>query len=269
MGMKDEYINRINRQRKAQNIQKEKPVEPMPQKYRMIIEDKREGWNGMAQIMDDVTSLKIDNNTDGIESFNFMSQMAAVKVKKIIYFCKHIPMWKEMSEHNLITLIKGGVTEAMVLYNTTDYDGESDQVKFIDGIARPKDAFRACGFSSEMVDAIFGIWRYCYNKKFNDSTTVSLLMAAALTSPDRTFISMEMSSEERAKTEILHTEIITALQWHLKNELKKTDAVSFAGAMSVLTRLRNISDQLMPRQLIDFNVRGVNISPLFEEIYNH
>ena len=59
---------------------------------------------------------------DGIESFNFMSQMAAVKgkddafntrnnlslsVKKIIYFCKHIPMWKEMSEHNLITLIKG------------------------------------------------------------------------------------------------------------------------------------------------------------------
>jgi hypothetical protein len=94
---------------------------------------------------------------------------------------------------------------------------------------------------------------------------------------------MEMSSEERAKTEILHTEIITALQWHLKNELKKTDAVSFAGgrviqleqiliknlAMSVLTRLRNISDQLMPRQLIDFNVRGVNISPLFEEIYNH
>lgn len=36
--MKDEYINRINRQRKAQSIQKEKPVEPMPQKYRMIIE---------------------------------------------------------------------------------------------------------------------------------------------------------------------------------------------------------------------------------------
>jgi hypothetical protein len=38
MGMKDEYINRINRQRKAHNIQKEKPVEPMPQKYRIIIE---------------------------------------------------------------------------------------------------------------------------------------------------------------------------------------------------------------------------------------
>ncbi|CBY18246.1 unnamed protein product [Oikopleura dioica] len=268
MGMKDEYINRINRQRKAQSVQ-EKPAEPMPQKYRLIIEGLREGWNGMAQIMDDVTSLKIDNNTDGIESFNFMSQMAAVKVKKIIYFCKHIPMWKEMSEHNLITLIKGGVTEAMVLYNTTDYDGESDQVKFIDGIVRPKDAFRACGLSSEMIDAMFGIWRYCYNKKFNDSTTVSLLMAAALTSPDRTFISVEMSSEERAKTEILHSEIITALQWHLKNELKKTDAVSFAGAVSVLTRLRNISDLLMPRQLIDFNVRGINISPLFEEIYNH
>jgi len=46
-------------------------------------------------------------------------------------------------------------------------------------------------------------------------------MAAALTSPDRTFISVEMSIEERAKTEILHTEIITALQWHLKYELKK------------------------------------------------
>ena len=40
----------------------------------------------------------------------------------------------------------------MVLYNTTDYDGESDQVKFIDGIVRPKDAFRACGLSSEMID---------------------------------------------------------------------------------------------------------------------
>ena len=36
--MKDEYINRINRQRKAQNLQKEKPIEPIPEKYRMIIE---------------------------------------------------------------------------------------------------------------------------------------------------------------------------------------------------------------------------------------
>ncbi|CAG5114102.1 Oidioi.mRNA.OKI2018_I69.chr2.g8173.t1.cds [Oikopleura dioica] len=265
MGMKDEYINRINRQRKnAKQIPK--PPEPMPQKYRVIIEGLREGWDGMAQIMDDVTSLEINSNTDRIESFNFMSQMAAVKVKKIIYFCKHIPMWKEMPELSQITLIKSGLTEAMVLYNTTDYDGESDQVKFIDGIVRPKDAFRTCGFSPEMIDAIFGIWRYCYNKKFNDSTTVALLMAATLTSPDRHFISMEMNKEEREKTEALHQEIITALQWHLK---QTTGAVSFARAVSVLTQLRNISDQLMPRQLNDFNVLGVNMSPLFAEIYSH
>jgi len=48
-----------------------------------------------------------------------------------------------------------------------------------------------------------------------------------------------MSSEERAKTEILHSEIITALQWHLKNELKKTDAVSFAGGRNMIDLKEN------------------------------
>ena len=36
---------------------------------------------------------------------------------------------------------------------------------------------------------------------------------------------MEMNKEEREKTEALHQEIITALQWHLK---QTTGAVSFA-----------------------------------------
>ena len=36
---------------------------------------------------------------------------------------------------------------------------------------------------------------------------------------------MEMNKEEREKTETLHQEIITALQWHLK---QRTDAVTFA-----------------------------------------
>ena len=39
-------------------------------------------------------------------------------------------------------------------------------------------------------------------------------------------------------------------------------------AFNVLYKLRNISDRLMPRQLAQFSMLGLNMTPLFSEIYN-
>ena len=64
-------------------------------------------------------------------------------------------MWRDINEKLQICLIKGGLTEAMILYNTTDYDHGNKMVKFIDGKARSKEAFYVSGFHPDIVDGKF------------------------------------------------------------------------------------------------------------------
>ena len=73
-------------------------------------------------------------------------------VRKIVHFCKRLPLWANLNEDIQIRLIKGGLTEAMILFNTRDYDSKRDEVKFMDGKLRSKEAFYASGFNSEMID---------------------------------------------------------------------------------------------------------------------
>lgn len=89
-------------------------------------------------------------------------------MKKIIYFCKHIPHWPEINEKLQINLIKGGLTEAMILYNTTDYDLNKKTVKFIDGKARSKEAFYVSGFHPDIVDGKLTVncWPLSQEKTF-------------------------------------------------------------------------------------------------------
>ena len=81
-------------------------------------------------------------------------------MKKIIYFCKHIPLWTEIDEKLQIALIKGGLTEAMILYNTADYDLNKKTVKFIDGKARSKETFYVSGFHPDVVDGEFSPYSF-------------------------------------------------------------------------------------------------------------
>lgn len=269
MGMKNEYINRVGRSRKSIVLTKptKGPVLEISEPYRSIIEGILLGWEGMEQIKESVNSVDVHVNVEPTRAFDFMSQMAAIKVKKIIYFCKHIPMWRDINEKLQICLIKGGLTEAMILYNTTDYDHGNKMVKFIDGKARSKEAFYVSGFHPDIVDAIFGIWEYCHKNKVCDVTSVALLTAAALTSPDRNFVRHRSTEKDRAQMDYVHTNIVTALQNHLLKTVSSS-VMAFAKAVSVLISLRDISDGLMPRQLNQFSMLGLNMTPLFAEIYS-
>ena len=78
--------------------------------------------------------------------------LTLILVRKIVHFCKRLPLWANLNEDIQIRLIKGGLTEAMILFNTRDYDSKRDEVKFMDGKLRSKEAFYASGFNSEMID---------------------------------------------------------------------------------------------------------------------
>ena len=84
-------------------------------------------------------------------------------VRKIVHFCKRLPLWANLNEDIQIRLIKGGLTEAMILFNTRDYDSKRDEVKFMDGKLRSKEAFYASGFNSEMIDG-----KTCNKEKWDD-----------------------------------------------------------------------------------------------------
>ena len=74
-----------------------------------------------------------------------------------MHFCKRLPLWANLNEDIQIRLIKGGLTEAMILFNTRDYDSKRDEVKFMDGKLRSKEAFYASGFNSEMIDGKYRV----------------------------------------------------------------------------------------------------------------
>lgn len=131
-------------------------------------------------------------------------------VRKIVNFCKHIPQWNDIEVPLQLKLIKGGLTEALVLYNTCDYDPERQLVKFMDGKYRSKEAFYAAGFNPDIVNskisiqhwpanirsAIFSIWEYCHKNNVADPTSVALLTAACLTSTERCVIRDEKLEKE-------------------------------------------------------------------------
>ena len=75
--------------------------------------------------------------------------------------------------------------------------------------------------------AIFGIWEFCHKNKVCDVTSVALLTAAALTSPDRNFVRHQSSVEDRVQMDFVHTNIVSALQNHLIKTVS-TSVVSFA-----------------------------------------
>ena len=94
--------------------------------------------------------------------------LTLILVRKIVHFCKRLPLWANLNEDIQIRLIKGGLTEAMILFNTRDYDSKRDEVKFMDGKLRSKEAFYASGFNSEMIDG---------NLIWNDITRVPPLQS--------------------------------------------------------------------------------------------
>ena len=88
-------------------------------------------------------------------------------MRKIVHFCKRLPLWANLNEDIQIRLIKGGLTEAMILFNTRDYDSKRDEVKFMDGKSRSKEAFYASGFNSEMIDGKYSLYYIGFELKLN------------------------------------------------------------------------------------------------------
>ena len=147
--------------------------------------------------------------------------------------------------------------------------------------------------------ALFGIWEYCHRHNLTDVTSVALLTASALTSPDRsnkidtqeTRLTQDLAPEDQTQINELHSEIVISLHHHLnkispcRNSFAKgkssfpwtvvawavvawVSQLTYFLAFNVLYKLRNISDRLMPRQLAQFSMLGLNMTPLFSEIYN-
>jgi len=267
-GMKTDYINRgrgANRSRKASKVER---VAVVGEPYHGIIVTIEGAWSEMEELnAADGTLLNIGKqmNIDKKSAFLFFCQCATMKVRKIVHFCKRLPKWDSLEEVIQINLIKGGLTEAMILFNTLDYDPNKEVVKFMDGKLRSKEAFVASGFGATFVDAIFDIWKFCHHASLVDRTSIALIFAAVLTSPDRQLMSRHKSQYFDQIINELHSSIIDSLRLHLS--IRNRNSNSFAKAITLLVNLRQISDGLMPGQLKRISMMGLPMNPLMKEFY--
>jgi len=236
--------------------------------YRGIIDNVESAWSemdGLNATDDTLLNIGKQMNIDKKAAFLFFCQCATMKVRKIVHFCKRLPKWDSLDEVIQINLIKGGLTEAMILFNTLDYDPTKEVVKFMDGKLRSKEAFVASGFGVSFVDAIFDIWKFCHQACLVDRTSIALIFAAVLTSPDRQLLSRHKTQYLDDVMNELHSGIVDSLRLHLSISNKTPNA--FAKAITLLVNLRQISDGLMPGQLKAINVMGLPMNPLMKEFY--
>ena len=112
-----------------------------------------------------------------------------------------------------------------------------------------------------------------------EPTTLSLIVAAVITSPDRhIFLGQECSNLQRVSK--LNESIIECLQNYL--HYRKNSSTSFVKgeqsyyntfaieylAMSLLVKLRNLTDMVLPKQLKTFIQMRLPMEPLIAELYN-
>merc|ERR1711990_950774 len=180
-GMLAHYINRGKRK---ENVKKE-----LEKGQQEMIKQISAAWsdstNQIFENKPDSSEKPENNNQQQPPSFGFVSQCAVAKIQRIVDFCRKLPEWDSIDQAIQIKLIKGGISEAMILFNTLTFDPITEEVIWMDGKRRSKDAFISSGFKPDTVKEIFDIWKFCSKTNLAEPTTLSLIVASVITSPDR------------------------------------------------------------------------------------
>jgi hypothetical protein len=151
----------------------------------------------------------------------------------------------------------------MILFNTLTFDPITEEVIWMDGKRRSKDAFISSGFKPDTVKEIFDIWKFCSKTNLAEPTTLSLIVASVITSPDRHIF--QGQCDQSASVSRIHESIVDCLHSFLT---LNNPTNSFVKAMSLMVKLRNLTDMILPRQLESFMQQKLPMEPLLAEIYH-
>ncbi|KAM4539293.1 nuclear receptor subfamily 1 group D member 2b [Odontesthes bonariensis] len=212
--------------------------------YRAYSQPLWRGGNRMHLVCPMNTSAHVDPQKSGHEVWEEFSQSFTPAVREVVEFAKKIPGFRDLSQHDQVSLLKAGTFEVLVVRFASLFDVKERTVTFLGGKKYSVDALRAMG-SGDLLNSMFDFSEKLMNLGLSEEE-MSLFTAVVLVSADRSGI------ENVNSVEALQETLIRALRSLITRKHPNESAI-FTKLLLKLPDLRSLNN-MHSEQLLAFKV---------------
>ncbi|TRY99019.1 hypothetical protein DNTS_024569 [Danionella cerebrum] len=190
------------------------------------------------------TTPYVDPQKSGHGIWEEFSMSFTPAVREVVDFAKRIPGFKDLSQHDQVSLLKAGTFEVLVVRFTSLFDVKERQVTFLSGRKYSVDALRLLG-AGDLLNSMFDFTEKLLALNLSEEE-MSLFTAVVLVSADRSGL------ENVNSVEALQESLIRALR-SLITKNHPNDSAIFTKLLLKLPDLRSINN-MHSEQLLAFKV---------------
>ncbi|XP_037549553.1 LOW QUALITY PROTEIN: nuclear receptor subfamily 1 group D member 2b [Nematolebias whitei] len=192
------------------------------------------------------TSPHVDLHKSGPEVWEEFSHSFTPAVREVVEFAKKIPGFRDLSQHDQVSLLMAGTFEVLVVCFASLFNTKERTVTFLGGNKYSVDALKAMG-SGDLLNSVLDFTEKLMNLGLNEEE-MSLFTAVVLVSADRSGI------ENANSVEALQEMLIRALRSLITRNHPNESAV-FTKLLLKLPDLRSLNN-LHSEQLLAFKVHS-------------
>ncbi|XP_058475845.1 nuclear receptor subfamily 1 group D member 2b [Solea solea] len=192
------------------------------------------------------TSPSVDPQKSGHEVWEEFSHSFTPAVREVVEFAKKIPGFRDLSQHDQVSLLKAGTFEVLVVRFASLFDVKDRTVTFLGGNKYSVDTLRAMG-ASDLLNSMFDFSEKLINLGLSEEE-MSLFTAVVLVSADRSGI------ENVNSVEALQETLIRALRSLITRNHPNESAI-FTKLLLKLPDLRSLNN-MHSEQLLAFKVHS-------------
>ncbi|XP_068188612.1 nuclear receptor subfamily 1 group D member 2b [Antennarius striatus] len=192
------------------------------------------------------TSAQVDPQKSGPQVWEEFSHSFTPAVREVVEFAKKIPGFRELSQHDQVSLLKAGTFEVLVVRFASLFDVKERAVTFLGGGKYPVDRLRAWG-AGDLLGSMMDFSDKLLSLGLSDEE-MSLFTAVVLVSADRSGI------ENVNSVEALQETLIRALRSLVTKNHPQESAI-FTKLLLKLPDLRSLNN-MHSEQLLAFKVHS-------------
>ncbi|XP_075968917.1 nuclear receptor subfamily 1 group D member 2b [Anarhichas minor] len=204
------------------------------------------GGNRMHLVCPMNTSPYVDPQKSGHEVWEEFSHSFTPAVKEVVEFAKKIPGFRDLCQHDQVSLLKAGTFEVLVVRFASLFDVKDRTVTFLGGMKYSVDTLRAMG-AGDLLNSMFDFSEKLINLGLSEEE-MSLFTAVVLVSADRSGI------ENVNSVEALQETLIRALRSLIAKNHSNESAV-FTKLLLKLPDLRSLNN-MHSEELLAFKVHS-------------
>ncbi|XP_016382869.1 nuclear receptor subfamily 1 group D member 2b [Sinocyclocheilus rhinocerous] len=200
--------------------------------------------NGMHLVCPMNTSPYVDPQKSGHSIWEEFSMSFTPAVREVVEFAKRIPGFKDLSQHDQVSLLKAGTFEVLVVRFTSLFNVKERTVTFLSGRKYSVEALRSMG-AGDLLNSMFDFTEKLQALNLSEEE-MSLFTAVVLVSADRSGL------ENVNSVEALQETLIRALR-SLITKNHPNEIAIFTKLLLKLPDLRSLNN-MHSEQLLAFKV---------------